>query len=152
MGAALLVLVLGGCSAAPSTAEHDRPLPVAKGKPDMSDARPEDDARVTSCGDLACLQAHEGEVVDLVGTFGFPPDRKRKGQHRFTVTLADGTKVILPNPATDALRETLAADNDRQPVAVRGRIYTRDIPEQYGIIESTADPHVVELFAATISR
>jgi hypothetical protein len=106
---------------------------------------------VTSCSERACLEANEGDVIDIAGTFVFPPDRKRKGQHRYTLSLVDGTKVILPNPKDDATRAQLSRANDGKRVTVRGRIYTRNIPDRYGIIARTADPYVVELFAVTIA-
>lgn len=93
-----------------------------------------------SCSDLACIEANEGKVIDLAGTFMFPADPKRKGKHLYRLLLADGTSVVL-----HARHEQLTADRDRQQLTVRGIVYTKVIPDRYGIIQRTSDPYCVEL-------
>lgn len=81
-------------------------------------------------------------MIDLAGTFRFPSDPRRKGQHLYRLLLADGTSVVL-----HAKHERLTSDRDRQRLTVRGIVYTKIIPDQYGIIQRTSDPYCVELFA-----
>lgn len=147
VGIALIV----GCSSGARTPEPAPPWPEASARSERLAARRAASVVVTSCSARACLEANEGEVIDIAGTFVSPPDRTRKGQHRYTLALADGTKVILPNPKDDATRATLSPASDGKRVTVRGRIYTRNIPDRYGIIASTADPYVVEMFTVLLS-
>lgn len=103
------------------------------------------------CLDLACLEANEGNVVEVEGTFAFPRDPRRKGQHLYRLSLTDGTSLVLPAPPAGEFRRRLSRDNDGKQLTVRGRIYTKTIPEQYGIIERTADPYCVELFDVKVA-
>lgn len=98
-----------------------------------------------TCTDLPCLQAHEGEVIDLEGTFAFPPDPKRKGGSQYKLALADGTEVVLKRDE----RLTPALDGKR--IVVRGKAYANpgSIPAEYGIIQATPNPYLVELYAVT---
>jgi hypothetical protein len=92
-----------------------------------------------SCTDLACLSAHEGEVIELAGTLSLPDDPKRKGHHLHHLVLADGTRVVLDEPAP------LAGLADGAQIKLHGRIFVKTIPERYGIIERTAEPYLLEL-------
>lgn len=117
----LHVLVLAGCAAT-----------TTPGPPAM-----------TTCTDLACITAHEGSVIDLAGTFAFPPDRNKKGTSQYKLALADGTVVVLRRD------ERLAPALDGQTIVVRGKAYASPerIPDAYGIIQSTPNPYVVEIYA-----
>jgi hypothetical protein len=102
-------------------------------------------AAMATCSDLACLQANEGKVIDVEGTFAFPPDANRKGTAQYKLALADGTVVVLKRDA----RLTPALDG--KSIVVRGKVYASPerIPDEYGIIQSTANPYLVELYAVT---
>jgi hypothetical protein len=95
----------------------------------------------TSCHDLACIEATEGNAIDLAGTFAFPSDPTRKGKHLYRLVLADQTSVVL-----HAKHAGLTKDRDGQPMTIRGVVYTKLIPDQYGIIQRTSDPYCVELY------
>jgi hypothetical protein len=111
----------------------------------MSDASPE---RPASCADLACLQAHEGELVEIVGTYVFP--RKKAFAHN-KLSLSDGTMVIVTSPDDGGMRAQLSSENDGKRLTVRGRIYVKDIPEKYGIIGRTPDPYLMDVIAVDFS-
>lgn len=102
-------------------------------------------AATATCHDLACISAHEGEVIDLEGRFAFPPDRSHKGTAQFKLALGDGTIVVL---APDA---RLTSELGERVIVVRGVVYSRPdrIPARYGIIQSTPNPYFVELYAVT---
>lgn len=95
------------------------------------------------CTDLACIEANEGKVIDFEGTFAFPTDPKRKGQHLYRLNLADGTSVILHAEA----RKQLTKDRDGQRLTIRGIVYSvKNIPDKYGIFQAMAAPYCVELY------
>lgn len=100
---------------------------------------------MATCTDLPCLQANEGKVIDLEGTFAFPPDPKRKGRNQYKLALADGTEVVLKRDD----RLTPALHGKR--IVVRGKVYANpgNIPDEYGIIQATPNPYLVELYAVT---
>jgi hypothetical protein len=110
-----------------------------------STPKPPPPAAMTTCTDLACIRANEGKVIDLEGTFAFPPDAKRKGTAQYKLALADGTVVVLKRDA----RLTPALDG--KSLVVRGKVYAspQRIPDEYGIIQSTANPYLVELYDVT---
>ncbi len=98
-----------------------------------------------ACTDLACLQANEGKVIDVDGTFVYPPDAARKGAHFYRLTLRDGTSLVLhPHHAK------LTRDIDGKPITSRGVYYKHPIPERYGIIQAVADPYLVEIYDITV--
>ena len=103
-------------------------------------------AAMASCSDFACLQTNEGKVIEVEGTFAFPPDRTRKGTSQYKLALHDGTVVVLKRDD----RLTLALDGKR--IAVRGKVYASPerIPAEYGIIQATPNPYLVELYAVTL--
>lgn len=98
---------------------------------------------MTTCRDLACIQANEGQVIDLDGLFASPPDPSRKGASQYKLTLSDGTEVVLKRD------ERLTRALDGQRIVVRGKAYANpaNIPDDYGIIQSTPNPYLVELYA-----
>ena len=98
-----------------------------------------------TCSDLACLDANAGKVIDVDGTFVFPPDPARKGQHLYRLALADGTSLVL-----HAKHAKLTKDLDGKRITVRGVYYKHPIPERYGIIQAVADPYLVELYDVTV--
>lgn len=89
-------------------------------------------------------------MIDVDGTFAFPPDPKRKGQHLYRLVLADGTSVVLPHPKTDAMRVKLAREHDGKRITARGIYYKHPIPERYGIIQAVGDPYLVELYDVAV--
>jgi hypothetical protein len=106
-----------------------------------------------ACGDRACLEAHEGKAIDVEGTFRFPEDPERKGKHRYRLVLGDGTAIMLPHPKElGAMGAKLSRDHDGKRLVARGLVYVKpmNIPEKYGIIQSTADPQLVELYDVKI--
>ncbi|MDQ3334020.1 MAG: hypothetical protein M4D80_02585 [Myxococcota bacterium] len=123
---ALAATLLGACSSA-KTPQPAMPTATA------------------TCSDLACLDANEGKVIDVEGTFVFPPDPKRKGQHLYRLTLADGTSMVL-----HAKHAKLTADIDGKRITARGVYYKHPMPERYGIIQAVADPYLVELYDVVV--
>jgi hypothetical protein len=122
----VLYAVFVGCSASSS---KPPPPPPQIPHPDAT------------CDTLACLQAFEGKVIDVEGTFVFPPNPKRKGQHLYRLTLKDDTSVVLyQHPAK------LTRDIDGKRITARGVYYKHPMPERYGIIEATASPYLVEVY------
>lgn len=125
-----LVLLLVGCPAPGPTAPVEPPA--------------------ASCTDRPCLEAHEGQLIELDGTFVAPVDPKRKGLHLHKLALADGTLIILDFDRDHPVRAKLSKSNDGKRVTIRGRIFTKEIPERYGIIESTAGPYLLDIVDATV--
>ena len=103
--------------------------------------------KTPACADLACLRMHEGEMIEADGTFVFP---KEKAFARNKLSLADGTTVILSQPADDAVRGALTGDNDGKRMKVQGRIYTKDIPEKYRIIGRGPEPYLVDIASISV--
>ena len=97
------------------------------------------------CSDLACLQANEGKVIDVDGTFVFPPEAAPKGQHFYRLTLGDGTNVVLHQHHAKLTREI-----DGKHITARGIYYKHPIPERYRIIQAVADPYLVEIYDITV--
>jgi hypothetical protein len=96
-----------------------------------------------SCSDLACMQAHDGQDIDIAGTLTAP---KRKVMDHYRIVLADGTTVIIgAGPA----RGQFTPESDGKRVVVRGRIFTGEIPESYSIVGRTAEPHLLDVAALT---
>ena len=126
------VLALASCAGAPAPLSDPPPL----------SAPPH---AMTTCTDLSCLQANEGKVIDLEGTFASPPDPKRKGGSQYKLVLADGTEVVLKRDP----RLTPALDGKH--IAVRGKVYANpgNIPDEYGIVQATPNPYLVELHDVT---
>ncbi len=121
-------------------------------KPDQKSGGSDMDASQTAgkmptCADLACLTQHEGEMIEADGTFVFP---KEKAFARNKLSLADGTTVILSQPADDAVRGALTGDNDGKRMKVQGRIYTKDIPEKYRIIGRGPEPYLVDIASISV--
>lgn len=100
---------------------------------------------MTTCNDLACIEANEGQVIELEGVFAFPPDPSRKGTSQYKLALSDGVEVVLKRD------ERLTPALDGRRIAVRGKVYANpaNIPDRYGIIQSTRNPYLVELYAVT---
>jgi hypothetical protein len=98
-----------------------------------------------ACRDLRCLEAYEGQLVDVEGQFAFPRNPELKGQHHYMLALADATRVVLPRPRDEALLMKLSHANDGERLIVRGRIFVRDIPERYGIVERTSAPYLLDV-------
>lgn len=97
-----------------------------------------------SCSDLACLQSHDGQTIDVTGTLTAP---RRKVMDHYRVVLADGTAVIIgQGPA----RGQLSPETDGKRVVVRGRIFTGDIPASYDIIGRSAEPYLLDVAALTV--
>lgn len=97
------------------------------------------------CQDLACLEANVGQVIDVEGTFVFPPNSKRKGQHLYRLTLADGTSVVLHER-----HAKLTRDIDGKRVVARGVHDKHPLPDRYNIIEAVGDPYLVELYDVVV--
>ena len=98
-----------------------------------------------ACTDLACLKANEGKVIDVDGTFVFPPDPTRKGLQLYRLTLADGTSLVLHQK-----HARLTRDIDGKHITARGVYYGHPIPERYGIFQAVADPYLVEIYDVTV--
>ncbi len=98
-----------------------------------------------TCTDLACLEANEGNVIDVDGSYVFPPDPQRKGQHLHRLTLADATSMVL-----HAKHPKLTKDIDGKPITARGVFYKHPVPDRYNIIQALADPYLVELYDVVV--
>jgi hypothetical protein len=98
-------------------------------------------ATPTTCTTRQCLEQNEGQVIDVEGAYVFPK------QQAFAVNklaLKDGTTIVL-SPPKNELRLHFADANDGRTMRIRGLIFTGLIPEQYGVIGRTAEPHLLEL-------
>ncbi len=93
------------------------------------------------CTARACLDAHEGEVIDIEGVYAFPRERAF-AVHR--LLLYDGTTIILA-PPKGSLRDLFIEENDGASLLVRGRIFCKQIPPKYRIIGRTPDPYLLDL-------
>jgi hypothetical protein len=122
----VLLLVLAACS---STSTPPAAMPRS----------------TATCSDLACLQANEGMVIDVAGTFAFPPEGAPRGRHFQRLTLGDGTSVVL-HPEHAKLTRAI----DGKQITARGIYYKHPIPERYGIIQAIADPYLVEIYDVTM--
>lgn len=93
------------------------------------------------CRTLSCLERHEGEMIDVEGSYVFPK------QVAFAVnrlSLQDGTLITLSPPANE-LREHFKSENDGVRMLIRGRVFTGPIPDEYKIIGRTPDPYLLDL-------
>ncbi|HLL20952.1 MAG TPA: hypothetical protein VK427_02425 [Kofleriaceae bacterium] len=82
------------------------------------------------CHERICLDAYEGQQIEIDGTLLRP-------RH---LVLGDGTRIVLP-------RDARLPPTSR--VRVRGRVYTRQTPAWYGIVQQLAVPEVLELVSVT---
>jgi hypothetical protein len=94
------------------------------------------------CTDMPCLLRHDEQVILAEGTFVFP---KEKAFARNKLSLSDGTIIILSPPSDEAVRAQLSRENDGKYMTICGRIFTKQIPEKYGIISRTPDPYLVDI-------
>lgn len=93
------------------------------------------------CTARACLERHEGQVIDVEGAYLFP---KQRAFAVNKLVLKDETTIVL-SPPDNTLRDHFKRENDGVTMRIRGRIFTGPIPEQYGIIGRTAEPHLLDL-------
>jgi hypothetical protein len=95
----------------------------------------------TACTTRPCLEQHEGELIDVEGTYVFP---KQKAFAVNRLALKDGTTIIL-SPPENELRDHFASENDNTRLLIRGRIFTGPIPDKYRIIGRTPEPYLLDI-------
>jgi len=90
------------------------------------------------CTTRLCLEQHEGQVIDIEGTYVFP---REKAFAVSRLAFADGTTIVIGPPAGGLF----TSENDGAILRVRGRIFTGPIPEKYGIIGRTPEPRLLDM-------
>jgi hypothetical protein len=94
-----------------------------------------------ACTTRQCLERHEGELIEVEGTYVFP---RQKAFAVSRLALKDGTTIVL-SPPKNELRDLFASENDGVTMLLRGRIFTGPIPERYRIIGRTPEPYLLEI-------
>ena len=95
-------------------------------------------ANIPLCTTRQCLEQHEGQVIDIEGTYVFP---REKAFAVSRLAFEDGTKIVIGPPAGGLF----TSENDGAVLRVRGRIFTGPIPEKYGIIGRTPEPRLLDV-------
>ena len=99
--------------------------------------------KVPECLTMADLKKHNGQMVTIQGDFEEMDPMRRKPPQ---ILLKDSTWVILSftssdiNPGPERQSELSGST-----VIARGKIFTEEIPNKYGIISRLSSPYLLEI-------